>query len=165
MTWYMGGMEGGAYHARPRVIRGTRAKPLPLLPSGPGGVYDRPLHEARSLTTSNGNIQRYFCDSSTACNFSPKGVAAGAGFRSAGTGTAGWLRRWRLADAGKLFLQKHALERRNPIREFALDLAVPFQCAAQRVHLGIEIVEMMQQESFGEHGRLRRSKFEFAVMA
>ena len=42
---------GGEY-ARPRVIRGTRAKPLPLLPSGPGGVYSRPLHEARSLTTS-----------------------------------------------------------------------------------------------------------------
>src|SRR5215470_1278601 len=39
----------GAY-ARPRVIRGTRVKPLPLLPSGPGGVHSRPLHEARSLT-------------------------------------------------------------------------------------------------------------------
>src|SRR5579872_5800225 len=39
-------------YARPRVIRGTRAKPLPLLPSGPGGVCSRPLHEARSLTTS-----------------------------------------------------------------------------------------------------------------
>src|SRR6266853_5785272 len=38
-------------YARPRVIRGTRAKPLPLLPSGPGGVYSRPLHEARSLTS------------------------------------------------------------------------------------------------------------------
>ncbi len=37
--------------ARPRVIRGTRVKPLPLLPSGPGGVRSRPLHEARSLTT------------------------------------------------------------------------------------------------------------------
>src|SRR5262249_43762979 len=36
--------------ARPRVIRGTRVKPLPLLPSGPGGVRSRPLHEARSLT-------------------------------------------------------------------------------------------------------------------
>ena len=36
--------------ARPRVIRGTRVKPLPLLPSGPGGVYSRPLHGARSLT-------------------------------------------------------------------------------------------------------------------
>ena len=42
----------GAY-ARPRVIRGTRVKPLPLLPSGPGGVCSRPLHEARSLTTSH----------------------------------------------------------------------------------------------------------------
>ena len=39
-------------YARPRVIRGTRAKPLPLLPSGPGGVHSRPLHEARSLTNS-----------------------------------------------------------------------------------------------------------------
>jgi hypothetical protein len=38
-------------YARPRVIRGTRVKPLPLLPSGPGGVCSRPLHEARSLTT------------------------------------------------------------------------------------------------------------------
>src|SRR3954454_15159464 len=40
-------------NARPRVIRGTRAKSLPLLPSGPGGVYNRPLHEARSLTIHN----------------------------------------------------------------------------------------------------------------
>jgi len=38
------------YFARPRVIRGTQAKPLPLLPSEPGGVCSRPLHEARSLT-------------------------------------------------------------------------------------------------------------------
>src|SRR4051795_708471 len=37
--------------ARPRVIRGTQAKPLPLLPSEPGGVCSRPLHEARSLAT------------------------------------------------------------------------------------------------------------------
>ena len=37
-------------YAKPRVIRGTRVKPLPLLPSGPGGVRSRPLHEARSLT-------------------------------------------------------------------------------------------------------------------
>src|SRR5437867_1633154 len=53
MTWYMGREDcrNGAY-ARPRVIRGTRVKPLPLLPSGPGGVCSRPLHEARSLTTS-----------------------------------------------------------------------------------------------------------------
>src|SRR5215472_17578433 len=40
--------------ARPRVIRGTRAAPLPLLPSGPGGVCGRPLHGARDLT----NIHR-----------------------------------------------------------------------------------------------------------
>src|ERR1019366_8681805 len=46
MTWYMRGD-----YARPRVIRGTRVKPLPLLPSGPGGVRGRPLHEARGLTT------------------------------------------------------------------------------------------------------------------
>jgi hypothetical protein len=42
-------------YARPRVIRGTRAKPLPLLPSGSGGVHSRPLHEARSLTTTHAN--------------------------------------------------------------------------------------------------------------
>src|SRR5580693_4282077 len=42
-------------YARPRVIRGTRTKPLPLLPSGPGGVHSRPLHEARSLTTIHAN--------------------------------------------------------------------------------------------------------------
>ena len=35
---------------RPRVIRGTRVKPLPLLPSGPRGVCSRPLHEARGLS-------------------------------------------------------------------------------------------------------------------
>ena len=50
-------MEKRVENARPRVIRGTRAKPLPLLPSGPGGVYGRPLHEARSLTTSNANMR------------------------------------------------------------------------------------------------------------
>src|SRR5580698_286105 len=47
MTWYM--KELGGSYARPRVIRGTRIKPLPLLPSGPGGVHSHPLHEARSL--------------------------------------------------------------------------------------------------------------------
>ena len=47
----------GSVFARPRVIRGTRAKSLPLLPSEPGGVYDRPLHEARSLTTHNSSIR------------------------------------------------------------------------------------------------------------
>jgi hypothetical protein len=41
--------------ARPRVIRGTQTKPLPLLPSGPGGVRSRPLHEARSLTNHHPN--------------------------------------------------------------------------------------------------------------
>src|SRR5271170_1933515 len=45
-------------YARPRVIRGTRTKPLPLLPSGPGGVHSRPLHEARSLTTIHANTCR-----------------------------------------------------------------------------------------------------------
>jgi len=44
-------------YARPRVIRGTRTKPLPLLPSGSGGVHSRPLHEARSLTTNHANTQ------------------------------------------------------------------------------------------------------------
>ena len=34
-----------------RVIRGTQGKPLPLLPSGPGGVCSRLLHGARHLTT------------------------------------------------------------------------------------------------------------------
>src|SRR5438270_10027828 len=46
MTWYMEGIT-----ARPRVIRGTRTAPLPLLPSGPGGVCSRPLHGARDLTS------------------------------------------------------------------------------------------------------------------
>src|SRR3954452_21012532 len=59
MTWYMNSAfivtgrrenEGGHY-ARPRGIRGTQAKPLPLLPSGPGGVCSRPLHGARGLTS------------------------------------------------------------------------------------------------------------------
>src|ERR1700730_1667600 len=50
-------MEASAEYARPRVIRGTRAKPLPLLPSGPGGVHSRPLHEARSLTTTHANMR------------------------------------------------------------------------------------------------------------
>ena len=50
----------GSGFARPRVIRGTRAKSLPLLPSGPGGVYNRPLHEARSLTIHNPTI-RFTC--------------------------------------------------------------------------------------------------------
>ncbi len=36
--------------AKPRVIRGTQGKSLPLLPSGPGGVRDRLLHGARNLT-------------------------------------------------------------------------------------------------------------------
>src|SRR3954452_24473354 len=42
-------MEG--INARPRVIRGTRTAPLPLLPSGPGGVCSRPLHGARDPTS------------------------------------------------------------------------------------------------------------------
>src|ERR1035437_5758172 len=42
--------------ARPRVIRGTRTAPLPLLPSGPGGVCSRPLHEARDLTSTYRNM-------------------------------------------------------------------------------------------------------------
>src|ERR1017187_10964380 len=71
MTWYMKTwLESakGAPHsvlrdpfesyARPRVIRGTRVKPLPLLPSGPGGVHSHPLHEARSLTTIHANTWR-----------------------------------------------------------------------------------------------------------
>ena len=48
-------------YARPRVIRGTRAKPLPLLPSGPGGVHSRPLHEARSLTTYHASMRGRLC--------------------------------------------------------------------------------------------------------
>src|SRR5580693_1809913 len=55
MTWYM--KELGGSYARPRVIRGTRIKPLPLLPSGPGGVHSHPLHEARSLTTSHASMR------------------------------------------------------------------------------------------------------------
>src|ERR1700693_5066359 len=56
MTWYMKAWLES--YARLRVIRGTRAKPLPLLPSGPGGVHSRPLHEARSLTTIHANTWR-----------------------------------------------------------------------------------------------------------
>src|SRR5271157_5708289 len=54
MTWYMGWGRSGHGpdpNARPRVIRGTRTTPLPLLPSGPGGVCSRPLHGARDLTS------------------------------------------------------------------------------------------------------------------
>jgi hypothetical protein len=40
----------GWANARPRVIRGTQVKPLPLLPSGPGGVCSRLSHGARDLT-------------------------------------------------------------------------------------------------------------------
>src|ERR1035438_8370677 len=43
-------------YARPRVIRGTRTAPLPLLPSGPGGVCSRTLHEARDLTSLYRNM-------------------------------------------------------------------------------------------------------------
>src|SRR6185437_6499959 len=52
-------VHGGAPdgNARPRVIRGTHAKPLPLLPSGPGGVCGRALHEARSLTNTHANMR------------------------------------------------------------------------------------------------------------
>src|SRR5260370_13581642 len=59
MTWYMKGVSGD--YARPRVIRGTRAKPLPLLPSGPGGVHSRTLHEARSLTTYHASMRGRLC--------------------------------------------------------------------------------------------------------
>src|SRR5579872_4569942 len=54
ITWYMGRAA-----ARPRVIRGTRAAPLPLLPSGPGGVCGRPLHGARDLTSIYRNMRRF----------------------------------------------------------------------------------------------------------
>src|ERR1700744_5612700 len=53
MTWYM-----GRANARPRVIRGTRTAPLPLLPSGPGGVCSRPLHGARDLTSIHRIMRR-----------------------------------------------------------------------------------------------------------
>src|SRR4051812_27185298 len=53
ITWYMGWVSGThrTSNARLRVIRGTRTAPLPLLPSGPGGVCGRPLHGARNLTS------------------------------------------------------------------------------------------------------------------
>src|SRR5215469_1399587 len=59
MTWYMGWASGLPPNrsARPRVIRGTRAAPLPLLPSGPGGVCGRPLHGARDLTSIHRNMR------------------------------------------------------------------------------------------------------------
>ena len=55
ITWYMWRLSRwcAGTHARPRGIRGTRAAPLPLLPSGPGGVCGRPLHGARDLTTNH----------------------------------------------------------------------------------------------------------------
>src|ERR1039458_4264107 len=58
ITWYMGWVSGcrADNYARPRVIRGTRTAPLPLLPSGPGGVCGRPLHEARDLTSLYRNM-------------------------------------------------------------------------------------------------------------
>src|ERR1035441_8677039 len=49
-------------YARPRVIRGTRTAPLPLLPSGPGGVCGRPLHEARDLTSLYRNMAPFGTD-------------------------------------------------------------------------------------------------------
>src|SRR6185437_2702879 len=59
------GKRNWKVNARPRVIRGTRAKSLPLLSSEPGGVCNRPLHEARSLTIHNRSIT-YFRSPSTA---------------------------------------------------------------------------------------------------
>src|ERR1039458_1631106 len=58
ITWYMGWVSDcrADDYARPRVIRGTRTAPLPLLPSGPGGVCSRPLHEARDLTSIYRNM-------------------------------------------------------------------------------------------------------------
>src|SRR5205823_4603460 len=58
ITWYMGGFPAGSRtrNARPRVIRGTRTAPLPLLPSGPGGVCGRPLHGARDLSRIHRNM-------------------------------------------------------------------------------------------------------------
>src|SRR5580700_11091654 len=62
-------------YAKLRVIRGTRVKPLPLLPSRPGGVCSRPLHGARDLTisrlTRDGNFagpdgaSKHFCRAAT----------------------------------------------------------------------------------------------------
>ena len=49
---------------RPRVIRGTQESPLPLLPSGSGGVRSYPLHEARSLSIHGsilGLVEVLFC--------------------------------------------------------------------------------------------------------
>src|SRR5438874_8686224 len=62
ITWYMGGFPDGSRtrNARPRVIRGTRTAPLPLLPSGPGGVCGRPLHGARDLTRDHRNMEAQF---------------------------------------------------------------------------------------------------------
>src|ERR1700730_6088353 len=59
ITWYMGWVSGVRTdkYARPRVIRGTRTAPLPLLPSGPGGVCGRPLHGARDLTRIHRNME------------------------------------------------------------------------------------------------------------
>src|SRR5581483_4081132 len=50
----------GRANARPRVIRGTQVKPLPLLPSGPGGVRGRPLHGARDLTIDYRSMRVFY---------------------------------------------------------------------------------------------------------
>ena len=49
---------GRRFNVKHRVIRGTQGKPLPLLPSGPGGVCSRLLHGARHLTTSQFSRRR-----------------------------------------------------------------------------------------------------------
>ena len=51
------GHVGDLLNARPRVIRGTRFEPLPLLPSGPGGVCGLPLHGARGLTINHATMR------------------------------------------------------------------------------------------------------------
>src|ERR1019366_8852873 len=64
ITWYMGWVSGcrADNYARPRVIRGTRTAPLPLLPSGPGGVCARPLPEPGDLTSLYRNMAPFGTD-------------------------------------------------------------------------------------------------------
>src|SRR3954464_10281018 len=92
MTWYILMPRLRCQkNARPRVIRGTRTAPLPLLPSGPGGVCSRPLHEARDLTSFYRNMRRetHSLREGIEHQFQPDGVAEVDGERTDETGDRG----------------------------------------------------------------------------
>src|ERR1017187_5708955 len=58
ITWYMGWVSDcrADDYARPRVIRGTRTAPLPLLRSVPACVARRPLDEALDMISFYRNL-------------------------------------------------------------------------------------------------------------